>query len=151
MAEGVRFELTRPFGLPVFKTGAINRSATPPEKLWPASLTPDRGQRPRLQSHAFPIRTVPAQKFFQPINVVAVKIDKRLPFHGGHSPSVRCRVVFAVVDLLQRVQSEKFTRRIERGTRVTPEVFELDDLNLFARKKSKYSLDLFGIKTSIDI
>jgi hypothetical protein len=31
MAEGVRFELTRPFGLPVFKTGAINRSATPPE------------------------------------------------------------------------------------------------------------------------
>ena len=29
-AEGVRFELTRPFGLPVFKTGAINRSATPP-------------------------------------------------------------------------------------------------------------------------
>ena len=30
-AEGVRFELTRPFGLPVFKTGAINRSATPPE------------------------------------------------------------------------------------------------------------------------
>ena len=33
MAEGVRFELTRPLGLPVFKTGAINRSATPPEKL----------------------------------------------------------------------------------------------------------------------
>ena len=31
MAEGVRFELTRPLGLPVFKTGAINRSATPPE------------------------------------------------------------------------------------------------------------------------
>ena len=29
-AEGVRFELTRPFSLPVFKTGAINRSATPP-------------------------------------------------------------------------------------------------------------------------
>jgi hypothetical protein len=32
VAEGVRFELTRPFGLPVFKTGAINRSATPPER-----------------------------------------------------------------------------------------------------------------------
>ena len=30
---GVRFELTRPFGLPVFKTGAINRSATPPAKV----------------------------------------------------------------------------------------------------------------------
>src|SRR5438552_438549 len=33
-AEGVRFELTRPFGLPVFKTGAINRSATPPNKYY---------------------------------------------------------------------------------------------------------------------
>jgi hypothetical protein len=32
MAEGVRFELTRPFGLPVFKTGAFNRSATPPSR-----------------------------------------------------------------------------------------------------------------------
>jgi hypothetical protein len=32
-AEGVRFELTRPFGLPVFKTGAINRSATPPRAV----------------------------------------------------------------------------------------------------------------------
>src|SRR5262249_13824008 len=31
VAEGVRFELTRAFGLPVFKTGAINRSATPPD------------------------------------------------------------------------------------------------------------------------
>ena len=28
----MRFELTRPFGLPVFKTGAINRSATPPDQ-----------------------------------------------------------------------------------------------------------------------
>src|SRR5690242_14704210 len=36
-AEGVRFELTRPFGLPVFKTGAINRSATPPANGWPTS------------------------------------------------------------------------------------------------------------------
>src|SRR5207249_3988298 len=33
LAEGVRFELTRPFGLPVFKTGAINRSATPPGRM----------------------------------------------------------------------------------------------------------------------
>src|ERR1700738_4125047 len=33
MAEGVGFEPTRPFGLPVFKTGAINHSTTPPENL----------------------------------------------------------------------------------------------------------------------
>jgi hypothetical protein len=31
MAEGVRFELTKAFAFPVFKTGAINRSATPPK------------------------------------------------------------------------------------------------------------------------
>jgi hypothetical protein len=30
MAEGVGFEPTRAFALPVFKTGAINRSTTPP-------------------------------------------------------------------------------------------------------------------------
>ncbi len=30
MAEGVGFEPTRPFGLPVFRTGAINHSTTPP-------------------------------------------------------------------------------------------------------------------------
>ena len=34
MAEGVRFELTRGLTLPVFKTGALNRSANLPlEKL----------------------------------------------------------------------------------------------------------------------
>jgi hypothetical protein len=30
VAEGVGFEPTRAFALPVFKTGAINRSTTPP-------------------------------------------------------------------------------------------------------------------------
>ena len=30
MAEGVGFEPTMPCGIPVFKTGAIDRSATPP-------------------------------------------------------------------------------------------------------------------------
>jgi hypothetical protein len=37
-AEGVRFELTRPFGLPVFKTGAFNRSATPPKAVVAGSV-----------------------------------------------------------------------------------------------------------------
>jgi hypothetical protein len=32
MAEAVRFELTDGFPSPVFKTGALNRSATPPAK-----------------------------------------------------------------------------------------------------------------------
>ena len=30
VAEGVGFEPTFPFGIPVFKTGALSRSATPP-------------------------------------------------------------------------------------------------------------------------
>src|SRR5436190_18131554 len=33
MAEGVGFEPTRACALPVFKTGAINRSTTPPDHL----------------------------------------------------------------------------------------------------------------------
>src|SRR5436190_4033287 len=41
-AEGVRFELTRPFGLPVFKTGAINRSATPPAMAGGVNAGPRR-------------------------------------------------------------------------------------------------------------
>ena len=32
MAEGVGFEPTRACALPVFKTGAINRSTTPPQR-----------------------------------------------------------------------------------------------------------------------
>jgi hypothetical protein len=32
MAEGVGFEPTRAFALPVFKTGAINHSTTPPDR-----------------------------------------------------------------------------------------------------------------------
>ena len=32
MAEGVGFEPTDPYGSPVFKTGALNRSAIPPVK-----------------------------------------------------------------------------------------------------------------------
>ena len=41
MAEGVGFEPTRASALPVFKTGAINRSTTPPKfsqlysGIWP--------------------------------------------------------------------------------------------------------------------
>ena len=38
MAEGVGFEPTEPFGSPVFKTGAIDHSTTPPLSL-PGSLT----------------------------------------------------------------------------------------------------------------
>ena len=40
MAEGVGFEPTNGFPLPVFKTGALNHSATPPEKIHLPSLVP---------------------------------------------------------------------------------------------------------------
>ena len=67
-AEGVRFELTRPFGPPVFKTGAINRSATPPQASRPivAALYEHRKPwqklpkairlRPRLRPDKSPFR-----------------------------------------------------------------------------------------------
>ena len=34
LAEGVGFEPTMPCGIPVFKTGAIDHSATPPSRLF---------------------------------------------------------------------------------------------------------------------
>ena len=34
MAEGAGFEPAFPFGIPVFKTGALSRSATPPQYLF---------------------------------------------------------------------------------------------------------------------
>lgn len=42
LADGVRFELTKPFGSPVFKTGAFNHSAT-----HPTGQTHRRGARRR--------------------------------------------------------------------------------------------------------
>ena len=38
LAEAVRFELTNPCGLPVFKTGAIDHSATLPNRVGQARL-----------------------------------------------------------------------------------------------------------------
>jgi hypothetical protein len=102
VAEGVRFELTRPFGLPVFKTGAINRSATPPAVA--DGVDAGRGQRPRLQraiacmlskaairSHSLPIGTIPGEKLFEPVDIVPVKIEKILPFATGYVTRVRRR------------------------------------------------------------
>jgi hypothetical protein len=51
VAEGVRFELTKPFGSPVFKTGAINRSATLPFSHDKRGKALDRESRAPLLSH----------------------------------------------------------------------------------------------------
>ena len=55
LAEAVRFELTNGFPLPVFKTGAIDHSATLPVRVWSGKdiLTSSRSvvfrQKKRLQ------------------------------------------------------------------------------------------------------
>ena len=43
MAEGVGFEPTRACALPVFKTGAINHSTTPPDRAALADFAMGRG------------------------------------------------------------------------------------------------------------
>ncbi len=52
MAEGVGFEPTMPCGIPVFKTGAFDRSATPPDvsisqakKVYFALIKPSRKRK----------------------------------------------------------------------------------------------------------
>src|SRR5438128_4850298 len=107
MAEGVRFELTRPFGLPVFKTGAINRSATPPAVAGgvdtglrrPAAATTchrSRAEQAGPVSRLFPIRTIPAEKFFEAIDVAPVKINKILPFVRAHFARIWRRTRFGI-------------------------------------------------------
>ena len=55
LAEGVGFEPTRAFALPVFKTGAINRSTTPPEKIAPLFCHHhDKGQGGSSALHCHP-------------------------------------------------------------------------------------------------
>jgi hypothetical protein len=49
MAEGVGFEPTRPFGLPVFKTGAINHSTTPPAESARVTLALPKGSARPMQ------------------------------------------------------------------------------------------------------
>src|SRR6266516_1147333 len=62
-AEGVRFELTRPFGLPVFKTGAINRSATPPATKMCAGYFAIRAPASKGGSdHTFSSRSNPSRE-----------------------------------------------------------------------------------------
>lgn len=54
MAEGVRFELTVGFPTTVFKTGALNHSATPPEALLIFNEVPRAGLEPaRLLGEGF--------------------------------------------------------------------------------------------------
>jgi hypothetical protein len=50
LAEGVRFELTVSLPTPVFKTSALNRSATPPLKL--QNLLVAEGKKLRMESNA---------------------------------------------------------------------------------------------------
>jgi hypothetical protein len=118
MAEGVRFELTRPFGLPVFKTGAINRSATPPVlaggvDAGPAVIrlrlgsankpaggynVPSAACWASVQSLNFlPVGTVPSEKFLEAIDITPVKIDKVFSFTPGHLSRVRRRTGFYII------------------------------------------------------
>src|SRR5207253_10578350 len=97
-AEGVRFELTRPFGLPVFKTGAINRSATPPEiDRAPHAPVARKEQLDSRRSHFFPIGTVPAEKFFQSLDIGLVKINKIFSLVTGDFACIRRRTGFYIV------------------------------------------------------
>ena len=48
-------------------------------------------------SHVFPVGTVPAKKFLQPIDITLVKIDKILSFTAGHLAHIRRRTSFDIV------------------------------------------------------
>jgi hypothetical protein len=158
----VRFELTRPFGLPVFKTGAINRSATPPAVA--GSVDAGRGQRPRLQraiarmmskpasrSHVLPIATIPAEKFFEPLDITAVNTNKILSFAIGHLASIRSRTGFDIVKIFNGSTLRKSQTASSVFARVAAKVLELNYVNLLARKVSEHSLHLLCVKAAIRV
>src|SRR5947208_16631563 len=98
MAEGVRFELTRPFGLPVFKTGAINRSATPPEiDRAPHAPVARKEQIDSRRSHFFPIGTFPPEKCFQSLDIGLVKSNKILSPGTAAFACIRSRTGLYIV------------------------------------------------------
>ena len=49
------------------------------------------------RSHFFPVGTVPAEKFLEPIDITLVKIDKILPFTASHLARIRRRTRFDIV------------------------------------------------------
>src|SRR5439155_24791457 len=150
MAEGVRFELTRPFGLPVFKTGAINRSATPPEiDRAPHAPVARKEQLDSSRSHFFPIGTVPAEKCFQSLDIGLVKINKIFSFVTGDFARIRRRTGFYTVYILYRIEAEKSADFVQGYLRIAPEIFKLDDLDLFPGKISEHAFELLRVKASI--
>jgi hypothetical protein len=48
-------------------------------------------------SQAFPVGTVPSEKFLEPIDITLVKIDKILSFTAGHLAHIRRRTSFDIV------------------------------------------------------
>src|SRR5205807_5316032 len=119
-AEGVRFELTRPFGLPVFKTGAINRSATPPEiDRAPHAPVARKEQLDSRRSHFFPIGTVPAEKFFQSLDIGLVKINKIFSLVTGDFACIRRRTGFYMFKFCSgsRPRNPQTSSRVTCGSR----------------------------------
>jgi hypothetical protein len=49
------------------------------------------------RSHFFPVGTVPAEKFLEPIDITLVKIDKILSFTAAHLARIRRRTRFDIV------------------------------------------------------
>ena len=93
MAEGVGFEPTSPFGKPVFKTGAIVLSATPPG---PPILLKSRPQCQRVTAPSAPCASrrcramleLPPQSFYHPpggdeLKVIKIQEVPAEPVEGG--------------------------------------------------------------------
>ncbi len=59
--------------------------------------------------------------------------------------------MLSVLDLRQRLHSEKDEDLVHQFRRPPSEIIELDDMNLFAREESEYAFHLFKVKTTIQI
>src|ERR1700739_1566349 len=106
MAEGVRFEPTRERNpLPVFKTGALNHSATLPRMLYQLlsrrwSRT-NENKRPQLPPDCHPNATQIAAVRFRLVPEMYSSVQQ-----GGHSCVDRCRALVVPFSEQMRVNPQ---------------------------------------------
>jgi len=77
VAEGVRFELTRPFGLAVFKTAVLNHSTTPPRPYCTACVR----NRPALSDEALSVAEDVGLEPTRPL--AGSRFSKPVPYHSA--------------------------------------------------------------------
>src|SRR5207245_582406 len=106
-----------------------------------------RRQRP-LQ---FPIRAIPAEHLLELRDVIREDIVEENSLLPIHRALIWHNIPVFAAHRTQRLETEKRKDRNERFALFVLELFKFHDLNLVAREESGQTLELLGIKATIDV